>query len=219
MTQGVDEPAHSPANDDPDPTPDPTPAPSPHPDPAPEPDADPAVPQRLRARLRGVGPWLRAHAKHALVVGLVTAVVTGIVPIVFTDFWKGVTEDPPPECPGAGCTGKNPKKEWCAGEATTWQPDGGNPVALQVRYSKRCPAVWGKITQGEPGDTVSVRLDGGAKPTQHNSIDYGPDQFTNMVAVSETFHVRVCATPTTSPKRKGRWVQYCIEATERSDWQ
>lgn len=172
---------------------------------------------RARARVRRAGRWLRAHTKHALVVAVVAGLVSGIVPIVFGDVWKKVREDPPPECPGAGCHGRSPKTEWCAGDATTWQPEIGNPVVLQVRYSKRCGAVWGRITRGEPGDVVSVHRDDGA--SQHNSIQYGPDQFTRMVVVGKKFHIRVCADPTTSPRRKGRWVEYCVEATERTNWQ
>ncbi|MYT31053.1 MULTISPECIES: DUF2690 domain-containing protein [unclassified Streptomyces] len=183
----------------------------------------PSLPRRLRARLRGAGRrlrgagrWLRAHARHALVVGVVTSVV-GALATFAADQLPKLYEDPPPSCPGAGCDGKNPQTTGCGVEAATFEPTEGNPVRLHLRYSRRCGAVWGRITAGAVGDSVTVSVPGG--PSRSALISANHDVFTPMVTVGDTFRVRFCAVPTTSPERARSWVKYCFEATEGSPWQ
>ncbi|MFG2829903.1 DUF2690 domain-containing protein [Streptomyces sp. NPDC048434] len=202
---------------------------SPDTDPDPDTDTDPALappdsdptspspslPQRARARLRGVGPWLRAHARHALVVGVVTA-IAGALATVGADQLPKLFAEPPPGCPGAGCDGRNPKDTACAYDAVTWEPTVGNPVRIQLRYSKDCGDVWGRIVNGEPGDMVTLRVAGGS--ARSASIDYNHDKYTAMTTVGSAFRVRLCAVPSTSPHRIGKWIKYCFEATEHAAW-
>ncbi|MFI7099867.1 DUF2690 domain-containing protein [Streptomyces sp. NPDC050161] len=184
------------------------------------PDADgPGAPEgggslghRTWTRIRAVGHWLRTHARHTLVVGVVTAVVGALAPIVLPPLFT----DPPPACPGAGCDGKSPKGQ-CSADATTWTPTDGNPVKLHLRYSPACGAVWGRIINGEPGDMVTIQVTGGS--SRSASIDYNHDKFTDMATVGKTFRVRLCAVPSTSPNRTGKWVRYCYWATEHSTWE
>ncbi|MFC5250299.1 DUF2690 domain-containing protein [Streptomyces nigrescens] len=156
------------------------------------------------------------HARHALVVGVVTA-VAGALATVGADQLPKLFEEPPPGCPGAGCDGKSPKDSGCAYDATTWEPKEGNPVRIHLRYSKSCGAVWGRIVNGEPGDMVTLRVSGGA--ARSASIDYRHDKYTTMATVGPTFRVRLCAVPMTGPRRTVTWVKYCFEATEHVPWE
>lgn len=166
---------------------------------------------------RRVGVWLREHSKHALVVAVAAAFVGAVTPVVLTGALKNwLAPDPPPTCPGAGCDGKSPQKEGCAADAVTWRPKGGNPVALHVRYSKHCEALWGRIINGEVGDVVTIRVQDGS--ARSGVISYGHDKFTPMVSVGATFKATACAEPTTSASRTGDWSKYCVDVTERTAW-
>ncbi|MFJ9851249.1 DUF2690 domain-containing protein [Streptomyces sp. NPDC101150] len=192
-------------------------------DPAPDPDPDqntdahphPSLLQRVGARIRAVGRRLRAHARHALVVGVVTAVLGPLAGYVVPK----LLEDPPPpapSCPGAGCDGKSPKDSGCAADVVTWEPAEGNVARIQLRYSKKCGAVWGRIVNGEPGDMVTVSVAGGSSHSA--SIDINHDKYTTMAWVGDTFRVRFCAVPGSTPGHTGAWVKYCFEATEHAEW-
>ncbi|MFF2810992.1 DUF2690 domain-containing protein [Streptomyces sp. NPDC058000] len=190
--------------------------------------ADPPTPpppsllRRLRtlrrdvgSRLRGAGRWLRAHARHALVVGVATSVV-GALATFAVDQLPKLYEEPPPGCPGAGCDGKDPQSTGCGVDAATFEPAEGNPVRLHLRYSKRCGAVWGRIVAGAVGDEVTVSVPGGSPRSAFIASHH--DVFTPMASVGGTFRVRFCAVPTNDPNRSRSWVKYCFEATETSGW-
>lgn len=154
-----------------------------------------------------------------LLVGVTVAVVGAFATAFATGWADGLfTGERPPSCPGDACDGKDPQTKGCGNDAGTYKPTSGNPVGLQIRYSHECKAVWGKITRGEPGDTVSVTVAGGAR--RQAEIDYGDDVFTKMVGVPDgAFKVTVCAAPTTAEGRQGRWQAYCVSATDdASDW-
>ncbi|WP_102924364.1 DUF2690 domain-containing protein [Streptomyces noursei] len=183
----------------------------------------PSLPRRLRARLRdvgwrlrGAGRWLRAHARHALVVGVATSVV-GALATFAVDQLPKLYQDPPPRCPGAGCEGKDPQSTGCGVEAATFEPAVGNPVRLHLRYSKRCGAVWARIVAGAVGDSVTVSVTGGSSRSAFIASNH--DVFTPMTSVGGTFRVRFCAVPTTNPNRSRSWVKYCFEASEASPWE
>ncbi|MEU9113868.1 DUF2690 domain-containing protein [Streptomyces sp. NPDC048483] len=203
------------SNPDPEPTPEPTPDPEPDAGPEPDQTSTPSFLRRSRERIRAAGRWLRAHARHALVVGVITAVLgplaTYLVPKLLED-----PPPPPPPCPGAGCEGKSPKDSVCGADLVTWEPTEGNVAQIQLRYSKKCGAVWGRILNGEPGDMVTISVAGGS--SRSASIDINHDKFTNMASVRSTFRVRFCAVPGSTPSHTGTWVKYCFEATERAEW-
>jgi hypothetical protein len=148
-------------------------------------------------------------AVAASTIGLVAALVT-ILPWMYDK----ATQKP---CPGAGCEGKTPKTGGCAVDVDGYEePPESNPARLQIRYSTRCDAVWGRILQGEPGDTVTVNVRGGQ--ARQAKINYDTDQFTKMTLVDKKFHVTVCAIPNPVTKDKDKWKRYCIEATDRTAW-
>ncbi|MGK5630269.1 DUF2690 domain-containing protein [Streptomyces sp. URMC 123] len=164
-----------------------------------------------------VGQWLQEHSKHTLVVAVAAALVGGVTPILATGAlqdWVGPR--PPAPCPGAGCDGRNPLKEGCAADALTWLPGDDNPAVLQLRYSKHCGAVWGRITRGGAGDLVTVRVHGGS--ARSAVVEYGREQFTPMATVRRAFRVVACAEPATTPSPARTWAKYCIRATHASDW-
>lgn len=164
---------------------------------------------RLRGRSTTAGAWLRRHSAHALVVALVAAAA----PLLIARGLDWIASDPPPPtCPGAGCDGKTDEK--CAAGAETVEPKDKkkNPVRLQVRYSAYCQAVWGRLLRGEPGDQLTVRVQGGTSHGAH--VAYGSDQFTPMASVGASFSVKVCAVPTTTDSRTGDWTEYCVTATD-----
>ncbi|GCD48048.1 DUF2690 domain-containing protein [Streptomyces paromomycinus] len=172
-----------------------------------------------RSRLRRVWRWLRDHSTHALLVAVAAAVVGGVVPVLLTGAlqdWLSPPAPAPATCPGAGCDGKDPQKEGCSADAVTWLPPADNPVSLQVRRSKRCGVVWGRITSAEVGDVVTVRVEGGS--ARSAVVEYGKDQYTPMVSVGETFRATACAEPTISASRTGRWSKYCIVVTDATAW-
>ncbi|ARF55806.1 DUF2690 domain-containing protein [Streptomyces gilvosporeus] len=186
---------------------------APAPDSSDAPDDPPAAPDT--DRLRATGRWLRRHARHAMVVGVVTAVV-GALATVAADQLPKLFEDPPPPCPGAGCDGKSPKSDGCAADAVTWEPTEGNVARIQLRYSKRCGAVWGRIVNGEPGDMVTISVTDGS--SRSASIATYHDVYTRMATVGDTFRVRFCAEPGSYTGHTGNWVKYCFEATEHTEW-
>ncbi|UQA94800.1 DUF2690 domain-containing protein [Streptomyces halobius] len=179
----------------------------------PDPPSNASLLHRGGDRLRRIGRWLRVHAKHALVV----AVVGALIPVA-ADQIPELFEAPPPACPGPGCDGQSPKNHGCAADVATWEPTEGegNIARIQLRYSRKCDAVWGRILNGEPGDVVSISVVGGS--SRSASIDINHDKYTDMATVGETFRVRLCAEPGGVRGHTGTWVKYCFVATERSAW-
>ncbi|MEV5597446.1 DUF2690 domain-containing protein [Streptomyces sp. NPDC052496] len=172
-----------------------------------------------RARGRRAWRWLRDHSTHALLVAVAAAVVGGVVPVLVTGALQDWLSPPPPApatCPGAGCDGKDSQEEGCSADAVTWLPPQHNPVSLHVRYSKRCGAVWGRITAAEVGDVVTVRVEDGS--ARSAVVEYGTDQYTSMASVGSTFRATACAEPTTSASRTRRWHKYCIVVTDTTAW-
>ena len=147
---------------------------------------------------------------------MIVAVVSAAVPLLVNGLGNVLSSDSHPKCPGAACAGKNPNTEGCGVDALTYQPGPDNPVYLQVRYSKRCGAAWGRITNGEVGDDVTIAVDGGG--TSEAVITSYHDMYTNMVTVGRTFRVKVCAHPTVNPEASVRWKAYCIEAVDTTEW-
>ena len=178
---------------------------------APEP-APPSRSERATA-------WLRVHIRGAVATAVMAAAAAAAVPVLMNWAGDAVSSDDnsPPTCPGAACEGKNANDEGCGVDAWTYAPTHANPVHLQVRYSKRCGAAWGRITNGDVGDDVTIAVKGGG--TAMAVISSNHDNFTRMVSVGTTFKVKVCATPTVNPDEKRPWEAYCIPASDKTDWE
>jgi hypothetical protein len=152
-----------------------------------------------------------------LAVGVITVVIGGLLTAATTIWIPALFEDDPATCPGTACDGSNPGTQGCGEDARTYKPRVANPAELQLRYSKRCKAVWAKIEAGEVGDRVSVSV--ADETPLANEVHYGNDQYTRMSVVDpEDFRVEACAVPTLAEKRTGTWEKYCIHATETTAW-
>ncbi|MEU5172438.1 DUF2690 domain-containing protein [Streptomyces sp. DSM 40868] len=103
---------------------------------------------------------------------------------------------PPPgvKCAGSACTGKDAEAMGCGGDlVSTAKTATVGTTTLEVRYSKVCGTVWGRITSGAPGDTVRVTA---GKDRQTGDITAVGDTigYTPMVAVRDPAQARACAT-------------------------
>jgi hypothetical protein len=163
-----------------------------------------------------VTAWLRRHIRGTLATAAATAAISAAVPLLLTWAGSAVSSSSPPKCPGAACEGKDPNAEGCAVDALTFWPALNNPVHLEVRYSKRCGAAWGRIKNGQVGDAVTIAVKKGG--TAEAVIASYHDKYTNMVTVDSTFRATVCALPTNNPDTPRPWKPYCIQATEKTNW-
>ncbi|MGH4031073.1 DUF2690 domain-containing protein [Actinomycetota bacterium Odt1-20B] len=161
-------------------------------------------------------------ASHAAVTGgVVVAVAGSLSAVVFTGLWdEFFGPEPAPKaasCPGKGCEGKNPQKiGGCTADARTYPKAGKNPATLHLRYSKRCGAIWARVTTAEVGDSISVSVEGGS--AQSAVVETFHDQFTPMTVVARSFKVKACVEPTHATNRKGTWDRYCMKASDKSPW-
>ncbi|MBM7170385.1 DUF2690 domain-containing protein [Streptomyces sp. G44] len=188
-------------------------------------DGAPAPPQRapwhqrarhwVRARSGALWRRLSGRTEHPLLIAVVAALIglVGTVGAATAPLWWPASD--PPKCPGAGCEGKDPIKEGCVADAVTWSPRKDNPAALELRYSRHCGTVWGRIRLGYPSDQISVQVDGGS--ARSALIDFGRDRYTQMATVTKHFRARVCAEPNSPRSLKG-WKKYCIDVTDDMPW-
>ncbi|MEU6663556.1 DUF2690 domain-containing protein [Streptomyces sp. NPDC046821] len=104
-------------------------------------------------------------------------------------------------CSGRTCVGLDPKITHCDVGAETLQDESRSTMVVEIRYSARCDAVWGKLTGAAPGDTVTIST----TPTrrQSASVIEGKTKYTPMLAVEEDFSAQATAVSLKgSPERK-----------------
>ncbi|MER5362786.1 DUF2690 domain-containing protein [Streptomyces sp. NPDC002785] len=167
---------------------------------------DPSPPQAARR-------WLSGPAALAYAVAVASAVVAAVATPLGDHLMKSFFDEP--TCPGEACEGKNPQNQGCGEDARTFKPAVDNPALLQIRYSEGCKAVWARIEHGHPGDTVTVKVAGGAM--RGAEVEYGDDKFTSMAAVADgDFQVTACVIP--KPGGGSTFERYCIQATEATAW-
>ncbi|MCX4982953.1 XRE family transcriptional regulator [Streptomyces sp. NBC_00572] len=100
-------------------------------------------------------------------------------------------------CAGADCTGQDPEAMGCGGAlATTVALARVGTAQVEVRYSETCGASWARLTQGSPGDTVTIRVgDNTRRATVAPGTDTAAvetDAYTPMVAVGSGTAARAC---------------------------
>ncbi|MFH9352486.1 DUF2690 domain-containing protein [Kitasatospora sp. NPDC017646] len=184
----------------------PVPDPVPEPVPAPVPVAVPAWPTEapvqpsgrrgarverltdLPAVLARAAGWRRPSALLAVAVGLALVVVASL-------YMHGLNGDtsaaaaglptasaaagPAPLCQGIGCAGKDPQLMGCEADDHTLLTGNVGQVILYLHYSPRCRAAWAGITDGAPGDTVTITTNTGWQETA--LIHWGYDNYSVMV--------------------------------------
>ncbi|MFF4748610.1 DUF2690 domain-containing protein [Streptomyces sp. NPDC002514] len=99
------------------------------------------------------------------------------------------------KCVGGDCTGKDAEAMGCGGDlVTTARTATVGTVTVEVRYSRTCGAVWGRITGAGPGD--EVRLTVGATAGRTGTVTEAGDTlaYTPMVAVPNATGAKACAT-------------------------
>ncbi|WP_188306702.1 DUF2690 domain-containing protein, partial [Streptomyces sp. CBMA123] len=94
-------------------------------------------------------------------------------------------------CQGLGCAGKDPAAMGCEADDRTLLTGNIGKVVLYVHYSPRCRAAWAGITDGAPGDTVTITTGAGGQETA--LIHWGFDNYSMMVdAAAPDTTLRVC---------------------------
>ena len=96
-----------------------------------------------------------------------------------------------PLCQGIGCAGKDPQLMGCENDDHTLLTGNVGQVVLYLHYSPRCRAAWAGITEGAPGDTVTITNRTGWQETA--LIHWGYDNYSAMVdAGPADTTLRVC---------------------------
>ncbi|MGI5377637.1 DUF2690 domain-containing protein [Streptomyces sp. CA-251387] len=98
------------------------------------------------------------------------------------------------KCSGDSCTGKDAESMGCSGDlVTTAKTATVGTAVVEVRYSAKCGAAWGRITQAAQGDEVVVTV---GKTKQTGTITVAGDTiaYTPMVAVKDAGEATACAT-------------------------
>ncbi|MFF7966180.1 XRE family transcriptional regulator [Streptomyces sp. NPDC007903] len=106
----------------------------------------------------------------------------------------GAADLPPGvKCGGAGCTGKDAEAMGCGGDlVTTARTTTVGAATLEVRYSRKCGAAWGRITGAAPGDRVRVTAGGRSQRVEAAAGE--TYTYTPMVAVGGPGEAEACVT-------------------------
>ncbi|MGZ0202840.1 DUF2690 domain-containing protein [Streptomyces sp. RM1] len=98
-------------------------------------------------------------------------------------------------CAGSDCVGKDAETMGCSGDqVATAQSVSLGATTLEVRYSKVCGTVWGRITNAVPGDKVQVTgAKGTARQTGEITAVGETIAYTPMIAVRDPAEATACA--------------------------
>ncbi|MCZ2524733.1 DUF2690 domain-containing protein [Streptomyces sp. NPDC059506] len=147
--------------------------------------------------------WVRRHGPETLIgavaVTIVGAVVSSVLGVLLPGEDDGKAAAVPsaspaspasPACGGETCRGLDPKESRCDDARTLAEGEAG-VMRVEVRHSKECKAVWGKLTGARPGDPVTVSTSPADR--QRAEVATGRTKYTPMLPVGDTFDVQVCA--------------------------
>ncbi|MEU7022241.1 DUF2690 domain-containing protein [Streptomyces sp. NPDC046203] len=85
-------------------------------------------------------------------------------------------------CKSDTCQLREPQAEDCQWDARTVRRTFLRGMSIQLRYSEACQAVWGRIENGDIGDTVMIRDKRGSSDDAAIRMEH--DTYTRMLAVS-----------------------------------
>ncbi|MET9348532.1 DUF2690 domain-containing protein [Streptomyces termitum] len=85
-------------------------------------------------------------------------------------------------CKSDTCMHREPQAEDCQWDATTVRQTFLRGMSIQLRYSEACQAVWGRIENGDVGDTVVIRDK--RSSSDEATIRMEHDTYTRMLAVA-----------------------------------
>ncbi|MFC5800191.1 helix-turn-helix domain-containing protein [Streptomyces formicae] len=100
------------------------------------------------------------------------------------------TAHTPMQCRHDACGGQDPKAMGCGQDAWTAAATWISGALVELRYSPRCAAVWGRILSVGVGDTVIVR--GPNNSAQSGRVKFGEDAYSSMIPVSDPSQARAC---------------------------
>lgn len=147
---------------------------------------------RLQSHLRGTESTRRVRPIRAAALPWVYVPVT----IAVLWFTTPTLTESPVKCHGNSCQGKDPQTFACTMDASNVMTRGEKKRSLEVRYSKRCHAVWARIIGGNAGDRIIIS---GSSGKQSGTIDFGTDAYTRMISAGGR-SIRACTT-VTQPKK------------------
>ncbi|MFI1363236.1 helix-turn-helix domain-containing protein [Streptomyces griseochromogenes] len=90
---------------------------------------------------------------------------------------------PRPGCRGDSCLEAEPQARNCQWDAVTARQTWLRGLQIQLRYSPRCKAVWGRVENGTVGDAVSITDRWGR--TEDATIRVGTDTYTRMLSTAD----------------------------------
>ncbi|MGX2993203.1 DUF2690 domain-containing protein [Streptomyces sp. JNUCC 64] len=93
-----------------------------------------------------------------------------------------VARKPKVSCESDTCLRREPQAHDCHWDAITVRETFLRGMSIQLRYSAACQAVWGRIENGDVGDTVTVRDKRGTSDTAMIRMEH--DTYTRMLAVT-----------------------------------
>ncbi|MFI2203611.1 helix-turn-helix domain-containing protein [Streptomyces sp. NPDC020192] len=90
---------------------------------------------------------------------------------------------PKPGCRGDSCLEGEPQARNCQWDAVTARETWLRGLQIQLRYSARCKAVWGRVENGTVGDAVSITDRWGR--TEDSTVRVGTDTYTRMLSTAD----------------------------------
>ncbi|MYT25753.1 DUF2690 domain-containing protein [Streptomyces sp. SID7760] len=85
-------------------------------------------------------------------------------------------------CKSDTCLRREPQAQDCQWDAVTVRQTYLRGMSIQLRYSEACQAVWGRVENGNIGDTVSIRDK--RSLSDEAAIRMEHDTYTRMLAVT-----------------------------------
>ncbi|NUP22975.1 MAG: DUF2690 domain-containing protein [Streptomyces sp.] len=100
----------------------------------------------------------------------------------------------PVGCRKEACEGKDPQLMGCGQDARTAASVWLSGTLIELRYSSRCQAAWGRILAAKVGDQVHVDAVDGRALT--GRVKFGVDAYSPMAPATDPSEARACATLT-----------------------
>ncbi|MFC9326652.1 DUF2690 domain-containing protein [Kitasatospora sp. NPDC057015] len=147
----------------------------------------------------GVSQWGGSPGKAS--AGGATATVTAGAPAAATASPSASTSASagaapatprPIGCTAAGCNGKDPSTMGCSQDGQTLATGQNQGIVMELRYSKACSAVWGRITYAAPNAVVSAENSDGI--TSPYAVKWGNDAYSPMVELTAGKEAWTCST-------------------------
>lgn len=135
--------------------------------------------------------------RHHLLLATAAIATTAAVAVALTNLLSGnarpapVSVKPPrparsdPACLTESCRGVDPKVSGCGVDAITIGDDWRSSLHVEVRYSPRCKAVWGKVTGAQTGDRLEIATS--PKSRQKATVRTGHTKYTSMLPAVGAF--------------------------------